>query len=225
MVDQGLFISPHTSVRRRRGSFPGHHQHPPMAVFQQVFRGQIGALAVVGFHHVHPQSQDGPAHEHDRQTADLQPENGLEVFRAVGRQKDGPGRPGIGEGRQAAARQFDSSFNHVLLGPAGIKETLERPAREIADSLPVGVPTAVIGIRGRGEILAERLIAALSDVGSNGSRNGDAARLRLRFDPQATRCRDGTNASIAMGTFVSLPPKVIRGSPRGPRESWQSQKT
>ncbi len=49
----------------------------------------------------------------------------------------------------------------TLFNSDQIKATLERLAREIADSVPPGAEIAVVGIRSRGEILAQRLIALL----------------------------------------------------------------
>jgi pyrimidine operon attenuation protein/uracil phosphoribosyltransferase len=62
--------------------------------------------------------------------------------------------------------------SQVLLDAAKIQATIDRLAAEIAADLPPGMPTAVIGIRRRGEILAERLIAALQRLGSNGIKHG-----------------------------------------------------
>ena len=66
----------------------------------------------------------------------------------------------------------ESSTQGVLLDAAGIRSTLDRLASDIAQSLPPGVPAAVIGIRRRGEILAERLIAALEAQGVTGIKHG-----------------------------------------------------
>ena len=49
----------------------------------------------------------------------------------------------------------------TLFNSDQIKATLERLAGEIADSVPPGAEIAVVGIRSRGEILAQRLIALL----------------------------------------------------------------
>ncbi len=65
-----------------------------------------------------------------------------------------------------------SSSPQVLLDAGRIQATIDRLAREVADSLPQGVPTAVIGIRSRGEILAERMIASLERLGLTGIKHG-----------------------------------------------------
>lgn len=66
----------------------------------------------------------------------------------------------------------DSSPSKVLLDAAKIQATIDRLAREVADSLPPHVATAVIGVRRRGEVLAERLIAALERLGLTGIKHG-----------------------------------------------------
>lgn len=58
-----------------------------------------------------------------------------------------------------------SASSEVLLDAAGVARTLERLAGEIRTSLPEGVPVGVIGIRSRGEVLAERLVARLRELG------------------------------------------------------------
>jgi pyrimidine operon attenuation protein / uracil phosphoribosyltransferase len=58
------------------------------------------------------------------------------------------------------------SSPEILLDAAGIADTLDRMAREIHQSLPDGVPIAVIGILRRGEVLAQRLQEALLRLGA-----------------------------------------------------------
>jgi pyrimidine operon attenuation protein/uracil phosphoribosyltransferase len=58
-----------------------------------------------------------------------------------------------------------SSSPTTLLDAAGIAEAINRLADQIQESLPSGVPLAIIGIRRRGEVLAERLVATLADLG------------------------------------------------------------
>jgi pyrimidine operon attenuation protein / uracil phosphoribosyltransferase len=58
-----------------------------------------------------------------------------------------------------------SVSSEVFLDAKGIAKTLERLAAELLASLPEGISVAVIGIRSRGEILAERLVAALGKLG------------------------------------------------------------
>jgi pyrimidine operon attenuation protein/uracil phosphoribosyltransferase len=65
-----------------------------------------------------------------------------------------------------------SLSTQVILDGSKIQGTLNRLAREIADNLPAGIPVAVIGIRRRGEILAERLILALNAIGLTGIKHG-----------------------------------------------------
>lgn len=58
-----------------------------------------------------------------------------------------------------------SASPEVLLDAAGVADTLERLADELRAALPEGVSVAVIGVRSRGEIIAERLVAALERRG------------------------------------------------------------
>lgn len=58
-----------------------------------------------------------------------------------------------------------SPSSQVLLDATQIAETLDHLASQVRDGLPEGVPLAVIGIRSRGEILAERLVAGLRKLG------------------------------------------------------------
>lgn len=65
-----------------------------------------------------------------------------------------------------------SPSSQILLDAAGMAETVDRLAREVCDSLPDGVPIAVIGIRRRGEVLAQRLVDALHHRGAEGIERG-----------------------------------------------------
>jgi len=58
-----------------------------------------------------------------------------------------------------------SASFEVLLDAAGIARTLERLARELCASLPAGVAVGLVGIRSRGEVLAERLEPILRNLG------------------------------------------------------------
>ena len=58
-----------------------------------------------------------------------------------------------------------SASPEILLDAAGVAETLDRLARELKSTLPAGVAVGVIGIRSRGELLAERLVSALHNLG------------------------------------------------------------
>lgn len=64
------------------------------------------------------------------------------------------------------------SSSPVILDAAGIAATIDRLAREIAASLPAGMPVGVIGIRSRGEVLAGRLITTLETLGLSGLKHG-----------------------------------------------------
>ena len=64
------------------------------------------------------------------------------------------------------------STPEILLDAAGVAETLDRMAREVFDSLPADVPVAVIGIRRRGEILAQRLHHTLEELGTTDLEHG-----------------------------------------------------
>ena len=65
-----------------------------------------------------------------------------------------------------------SSESEILLDAAGIADTLDRLAHDVFASLPDGVPVAVIGIRRRGEVLAQRLVDALHQLGAEGIDHG-----------------------------------------------------
>jgi pyrimidine operon attenuation protein/uracil phosphoribosyltransferase len=65
-----------------------------------------------------------------------------------------------------------SLSSQVILDAPKIQGTLNRLAREIADSLPAGIPVGVIGIRRRGEVLAGRLIEAFKALGLSGMKHG-----------------------------------------------------
>jgi pyrimidine operon attenuation protein/uracil phosphoribosyltransferase len=57
--------------------------------------------------------------------------------------------------------------SRTLLDADGIRRTLDRMAEEILRSIPAGAAPAVIGIRRRGEVLAARLVEALSRLGAS----------------------------------------------------------
>ena len=63
---------------------------------------------------------------------------------------------------------MNTRSTELLLDAAGVADTLDRMAREVCDTVEPGTPLAVIGIRRRGEILASRLVATLSDLGIEG---------------------------------------------------------
>jgi len=60
----------------------------------------------------------------------------------------------------------------ILLDGAGIHATMDRLAGEILASLPAGVPIGIIGIRRRGEVLAQRLVHELHRRGADGLEAG-----------------------------------------------------
>lgn len=53
----------------------------------------------------------------------------------------------------------------ILLDDKGIRQALERMAREIAESIPPGCAVGLIGIRRRGDELARRMLPMLADEG------------------------------------------------------------
>lgn len=53
----------------------------------------------------------------------------------------------------------------LLLDKAELAETLEHMARAIAADAPTGLPVAVVGIRRRGETMAQRLLPLLKKAG------------------------------------------------------------
>ncbi len=53
----------------------------------------------------------------------------------------------------------------ILLDDKGIRQTLERLAREIAESIPTGCAVGLIGIRRRGDELARRMLPMLAAEG------------------------------------------------------------
>lgn len=63
-------------------------------------------------------------------------------------------------------------MSRVLLDKKGIEQTLRRLAREIAEATPAGNPLALVGIRRRGETLAERLIPMVREAGVEDIRHG-----------------------------------------------------
>lgn len=53
----------------------------------------------------------------------------------------------------------------MLLDKAELAQTLETLAREIVAAVPAGVPLVVVGIRRRGETIAQRLLPLLENAG------------------------------------------------------------
>lgn len=107
----------------------------------------------------------------------------------------------------------ESTSPQVLLDAAKIQATIDRLARDVADSLPPGVPAAVIGIRRRGEVLAERLIAALGKIGLTGIKHGTLDITLYRDDlaelgPQAVLRSTEIDFDIN-GMFVVLVDDVL----------------
>ena len=60
----------------------------------------------------------------------------------------------------------------ALLDAAGIRSAMARLTTAILNSLPRGVPIGIIGIRRRGEVLAQRLVNELHRQGANDLRAG-----------------------------------------------------
>lgn len=86
-------------------------------------------------------------------------------------------------------------------------------ARQVAANLPQDIPTAVIGIRSRGEVLAERLIAELGKLGLQGIRHGSLDITLYRDDlaelgPQAV-VRSTEIEFDVDGTYVVLVDDVL----------------
>jgi pyrimidine operon attenuation protein/uracil phosphoribosyltransferase len=65
-----------------------------------------------------------------------------------------------------------SASTDILLDAAGVAGKLDELAREVHGNLPAGLPVAVIGIRRRGEVLAQRLVDALHQLGADGIEHG-----------------------------------------------------
>ncbi|UCD64856.1 MAG: bifunctional pyr operon transcriptional regulator/uracil phosphoribosyltransferase PyrR [Candidatus Zixiibacteriota bacterium] len=65
-----------------------------------------------------------------------------------------------------------AASSDILLDGAGIHATMDRLAGEILSSLPAGVPVGIIGIRRRGEVLAQRLVHELNRRGAAGLEAG-----------------------------------------------------
>lgn len=107
----------------------------------------------------------------------------------------------------------ESSSTKVLLDAGGINQTLERLAREIAETLPAEFPIAVIGIRRRGEVLAERLIDLLHRLGNGGVKHGSLDITLYRDDlaelgPQAVVRSTEIDFDVD-GTYVILVDDVL----------------
>ena len=60
----------------------------------------------------------------------------------------------------------------TLLNTKELQATLERMAREIAKAAPKDAPVAVVGIRRRGETIAQRLLPLLAEAGVNPVHHG-----------------------------------------------------
>jgi pyrimidine operon attenuation protein/uracil phosphoribosyltransferase len=60
----------------------------------------------------------------------------------------------------------------TLLTAKDLQGVLERMARDIAQAAPPSCPVAVVGIRRRGEVLAERLLPLLADAGVRPQHHG-----------------------------------------------------
>ncbi|NLX13842.1 MAG: bifunctional pyr operon transcriptional regulator/uracil phosphoribosyltransferase PyrR [Phycisphaerales bacterium] len=58
------------------------------------------------------------------------------------------------------------SQEKILLDEQAMAGCLEKLGREILTNLPEGVPLAVVGIRSRGEVLAQRLVDILHHLGA-----------------------------------------------------------
>ncbi|MBI4578681.1 MAG: bifunctional pyr operon transcriptional regulator/uracil phosphoribosyltransferase PyrR [Planctomycetes bacterium] len=106
-----------------------------------------------------------------------------------------------------------ASTSQIILDAGQISQTIDQLAGEIADSLPAGVPTAVIGIRRRGEVLAGRLITALGRHGMNGIRHGSLDITLYRDDlaelgPQAVLRKTEIDFDIN-GMYIILVDDVL----------------
>lgn len=60
----------------------------------------------------------------------------------------------------------------TLLTAAQLDQTLDQLAKNIASASPADIPVAIVGIRRRGEILAQRLMPRLRDAGLKNSLYG-----------------------------------------------------
>jgi len=61
-----------------------------------------------------------------------------------------------------------ASLSKILLDGPGIRQAMDRLAAEIVASLPAKVPIGIIGIKRRGEVLAQRLVHELHRRGAEG---------------------------------------------------------
>ncbi len=59
-----------------------------------------------------------------------------------------------------------ASQNKILLDERAMADCLDQLGRKILADLPEGVPLAVVGIRSRGEVLAQRLVDRLHRLGA-----------------------------------------------------------
>lgn len=83
-------------------------------------------------------------------------------------------------------------MSRVLMDKKSIEQTLLRLAHEIAEATPTGSPLGIIGIRRRGETLAERLIPMVREAGVEDIRHG-ALDITLYRDDLTTI---GPNANV-----------------------------
>jgi len=101
----------------------------------------------------------------------------------------------------------------ILLDAQGIATTLKRLAGEIYEHLPEGMPLAVIGIRNRGEILADRLVNELKELGADDIDMGSLDMTLYRDDlaelgPQARVRKTEINFDIN-GQYIILIDDVL----------------
>jgi pyrimidine operon attenuation protein/uracil phosphoribosyltransferase len=108
---------------------------------------------------------------------------------------------------------MDSLSTDILLDAEGIATTLDRLAVEVCSSLPEGVPLAVIGIRRRGEVIAERLVKLLLGLGADGMEHGSLDITLYRDDlaelgPQAILRKTEIDFDIN-GAYIILVDDVL----------------
>lgn len=100
-----------------------------------------------------------------------------------------------------------------VLDASSVAQTLDRLAHEIRDSLPTDTPIAIIGIRRRGEVIAQRLVDALAEMGGDEIRHGSLDITLYRDDlaelgPQAILRKTEIEFDID-GVFILLVDDVI----------------
>lgn len=66
----------------------------------------------------------------------------------------------------------NSNTEQTVLDPDGIADALGRMFDQLADAMPDDRPVALIGLRSRGDLLAERLIDRLADAGRDDVAHG-----------------------------------------------------